>query len=336
MSSTVNIGELPTAFDPETCVRKGLCPVTKLRPQGPEALESHSLYFEQHGNGTKYKVVFIMGLNSSSFAWAPQVRHFGRSEECTALLFDNRGVGNSGYPRGPYTTAGMAEDAICLLDYVGWTEKRDIHVVGISLGGMIAQELATRIPDRIASLTLAVTTPGGHIYQNFPPWKGLISLAKLMITPDPEKKVPVVMPMLFPEEWLKLKDEHDPQGRKNMDVQVEAFLRRVTITKPQQFMGHISQMAAALMHHVTPDRLRAISASIPKVIIVTGDDDNLVGPWHSLELKSAMPEAEFIQWEQTGHGIHAQRPKEFNALLEKTFKEGKEKVEAGWTPSNSA
>lgn len=84
-----------------------------------------------------------------------------------------------------FSTGGMAEDAICLLDYIGWTKKRDIHIVGISLGGMIAQgmcimfntelsaeataELATRIPERIASLTLAVTTPGGPIYGNFPP-----------------------------------------------------------------------------------------------------------------------------------------------------------------------
>ena len=49
------------------------------------------------------KVVFIMGLNSSSFSWGPQVRYFGQEGDCTALVFDNRGVGNSGYPRGPYT-----------------------------------------------------------------------------------------------------------------------------------------------------------------------------------------------------------------------------------------
>lgn len=81
----------------------------------------------------------------------------------------------------------MAEDLITLLDYVGWTAKHDLHVVGISLGGMIAQgiyscisenvstdswsseELAYRIPGHIASLTLAVTTPGGRPWSNFPP-----------------------------------------------------------------------------------------------------------------------------------------------------------------------
>lgn len=84
----------------------------------------------------------------------------------------------------------MAEDVICLLDYVGWTAEKDVHVVGISLGGMIAQgelfgcairfklkggmiELALRIPERIGSLTLAVTTPGGRVWNNLPPVRGV-------------------------------------------------------------------------------------------------------------------------------------------------------------------
>ncbi len=156
--------DLPTVFNPKTCIRKGLCPVTHLRGQDTTTanniLESHSLYFEQHGRGTEYKILLIMGLNSSSFSWKTQVEYFGggkafqdvqpegggkppggegEEEKSTVLVFDNRGVGNSGYPRGPYSTSGMAEDVVCLLDYVGWKEERDVHVVGISLGGMIAQ-----------------------------------------------------------------------------------------------------------------------------------------------------------------------------------------------------
>ena len=123
-SSLDSLDDFPTAFDAATCVRRGLCPVTKLRPQGPQLFESHSLYYEQHGSD-KHKIVFIMGLNSSSFSWVPQVHHFGASgfkrerEKAhlpdaggddvdsnggyTILVFDNRGVGNSSTPRGPYT-----------------------------------------------------------------------------------------------------------------------------------------------------------------------------------------------------------------------------------------
>ncbi|KAG6849749.1 hypothetical protein H0H93_005547 [Arthromyces matolae] len=327
--------ELPTIFDPSTCVRKGLCPVTKLRSQGPEILESHSLYYEQHGTGTKYKVVFIMGLNSSSFSWSKQVEHFGRSPDHSVLVFDNRGVGNSGYPRGPYTTSGMAEDIICLLEFLGWTAERDLHVVGISLGGMIAQELAFRIPNRISSLVLAVTTPGGKPWNNFSPqsvssttlqWTGTSSLARLVFTPDPVAKADIVSDMIYPASWLALKAEDDPAGRTNREVLNEGFIRRAKLTQPQRFLGHISQMAAALTHHCSPDRLRFISSSIPKVVILTGDIDNLVLPLHSQEIKACMPEAEYIQWKDTGHGIQLQRPKEFNKLLERAFREGHEGI----------
>jgi pimeloyl-ACP methyl ester carboxylesterase len=118
-----------------------------------------------------------------------QVEYFARARagQYTVLVFDNRGAGNSGTPHGPYTTSTMAEDVIALLDYVGWTEKRGVHLVGISLGGMIAQgafyllfyerqtnklwltEIAWRTSERIASLMLAVTTAGGPIWTNFPP-----------------------------------------------------------------------------------------------------------------------------------------------------------------------
>jgi len=286
-----------------------------------------------------------MGLNSSCFSWGPQVRWFGGGvppmaggddEEYTALVFDNRGVGNSGYPRGPYTTSAMAEDVICLLDYLGWTANRELNIVGISLGGMIAQELAYRIPNRISSLVLAVTTPGGPIWGNFPPWKGLVSLTKLTFTPDPVAKVPTVLGMLFPSDWLDSKANNDDKGRTNRQVQGEVFLTRVTTAKPQRFLGHISQMAAALTHHVSPSRLAFISARIPKIIIVTGDEDHLVAPAGSRRLWQEMVSnqdqdgkgkedlrVELVQWERTGHGIHAQREREFNELIARCVREGR-------------
>ncbi|KAJ6618310.1 Alpha/Beta hydrolase protein [Mycena sp. CBHHK59/15] len=314
---------LSTIFDSSTCSRKGLCPVTRIRNQA-EALESHSLYFEVHGTGPE-KLVFIMGLNSSCFAWLSQIQHFGPLSQYSLLVFDNRGVGHSGVPRGPYTTSGMAEDAIVLLDYIGWTEKRDIHIVGISLGGMIAQELATRIPERIASLTLAVTTPGGRPWTNFPPWKGLVSLAKLLFTPEMEAKIPLVLDMLYPPQWLVQPAEGDNEGRNNREVQVELYRQRMLITPPQHFIGALSQMSAALTHHVTQERLRSISESIPKVLIVTGDEDNLVSPSNSRYIKSCMPDAEWEEWKATGHAIHVQRPSQFNQLLERVFSEGRRK-----------
>lgn len=87
-------------------------------------------------------------------------------------------------------------------------------------------------------------------------------------------------------------------------------------------------MCAGLTHHVTPARLSKISASIPKVTIVTGDQDNLVAPTNSKIIKSHMPEAEYVMFEDTGHGINMQASERYNALLERTFAEGRERARA--------
>ncbi|KAI0693729.1 Alpha/Beta hydrolase protein [Cytidiella melzeri] len=313
-----------TIFDPSTCIRKGLCPVSSIRNK-EDPLESHSLYYEQHGTGPE-KIIFIMGLNSTLFAWESQVQHFSRIDTYSVLVFDNRGVGNSSVPRGPYTTSGMAEDAIALLNYVGWTEERDLHVVGVSLGGMIAQELAYKISERIISLTLAATTAGGRFWSNLAPWKGFAGLFKLNFIKEQEDKIPIVLNMLYPKGWLESKAEDDPQGRTNWEIERESFRRRMAVTRPPTFVGSMSQTAAALTHSVSPARLREISRNIPKVVIVVGDEDHLVRTSNSFHLKKHMPEAEFVQWENTGHGIPAQQKKRFNALLERTFSEGRERA----------
>ncbi len=84
-------------------------------------------------------------------------------------------------------------------------------------------------------------------------------------------------------------------------------------------------MAAATTHYVSSERLRKLSSSIPKVMIVTGNTDNLVDPSNSYHLKADMPEAEFIVKDGAGHGITIQCKQWFNELLERTFKEGRER-----------
>ena len=96
----------------------------------------------------------------------------------------------------------------------------------------------------------------------------------------------------------------------------------------QSPIGALSQMSAGLTHRVTPDRLRKISESIPKVLIVTGDQDNLVDPRNSRYLKDNMPEAELVLFEKTGHAIHLQWPARFNQVIERAIREGRERLEA--------
>ncbi|KAF8666608.1 Serine aminopeptidase, S33 [Rhizoctonia solani] len=320
MSSTQ--AERKTIFDSKTLTKKGLCPVTIIKDQA-SAVESHSLYYELHGRGPE-KILCIMGrLNSSSFSWQHQVEHFGPLEKYSILVFDNRGVGHSDAPRGPYTTSGMAEDVITLLDHIGWTEERQLHVVGISMGGMVAQELATRIPRRIVSLVLAVTSAGGHIWNNFPPWKGVSTLTRLTFVKDPAVKVQMIMDMVFPLSWLAGPSAADPKIT-NREAQTRLYMTRILATTPQTLMGTVSQMAAGLSHRVTPDRLRQIANDIPKIVLVTGDEDNLVPPQCSEWIKQCMgPNVKLEKWEQTGHALQIQRPERFNALVEKVIEESR-------------
>ncbi|EGN96111.1 hypothetical protein SERLA73DRAFT_185663 [Serpula lacrymans var. lacrymans S7.3] len=315
--------ELNTLFDPLTCTRKGLCPVTQIRNKG-DPLESHSLYFEQHGTGPE-KILFIMGLNGTLFAWGSQIDHFGHSDKYTALAFDNRGVGHSGSPMGPYTTSGMAEDAITLLNYVGWTDKHSLHVVGISLGGMIAQELSTRIPERIISLSLVVTKAGGRIWNNFPSLSNGIKMFRTWVM-TPEAKAALLVDLLFPQEWLDEKALNDSSGRTNRDVQFAAWKRRDNTIPRQTAIGSLSQMSAAYTHHCSDERLRTLSSTIPKVAIIGADQDKLVDSHNSIYLKKQMPEAELIMFEKTGHAISGQDVPRFNRTLERIFEEGREKI----------
>ena len=146
---------------------------------------------------------------------------------------------------------------------------------------------------------------------------------------------------LFPAAWLEAKAEGDPRGRTNREVQTEVslgvlplaevfiqlpfqgFLRRYYTARPQPFIGVISQMAAGLTHRVSGDRLREISRLIPKVVIVTGDEDHLVNPDKSRFIKANMPEAELIEFAETGHAIHLQRTKEVNGIISRAIREGR-------------
>jgi len=132
--------------------------------------------------------------------------------------------------------------------------------------------------------------------------------------------------MLFPEEWLEAQADGDVEGRTNREVQRVLYLRRFEATRPQTLAGSLFQMWAALTHRISAERLREISASIPKVLIMTGDQDHLVSPHKSRYIKQQMPEAELLEMAVTGHGIQIQRSEKFNAALERAFEEGRQRA----------
>lgn len=84
-----------------------------------------------------------MGLGGMKYAWQRQTKDFAhnKADQYSSLVLDNRGIGESDKPNMRYSTSEMAKDVIEVLDHIGWTGKRDLHIIGISMGGMIAQEL---------------------------------------------------------------------------------------------------------------------------------------------------------------------------------------------------
>ena len=110
--------------------------------------------YESRGEGPT--VLFVHGLGYDRRGWGPLPDLV--AEEFRVLLVDNRGVGESDFPPGPYTVAQMAADAVAVLDAAG-VER--VHVLGVSLGGYIAQEIALSSPDRVDRLVLCSTSCAG-------------------------------------------------------------------------------------------------------------------------------------------------------------------------------
>src|SRR5881394_1227437 len=120
------------------------------------------LAYEVHGDGEP--VLLIMGLSGSGRAWYRMLPHLaGRYR---AITFDNRGTGGSPPVIGRLTMADMVDDALSVLDAAGHDTA---HVFGVSMGGMIAQHLALDHRERVRSLILGCTTPGGR--RAAPPWR---------------------------------------------------------------------------------------------------------------------------------------------------------------------
>jgi len=87
-----------------------------------------------------------MGLGGMKYAWQRQTKDFAhnKGDQYSSLVTDNRGIGDSDKPTSRYSTSAMAQDLVEVLDHIGWTGKRELHVIGISMGGMIAQEIVSR------------------------------------------------------------------------------------------------------------------------------------------------------------------------------------------------
>ncbi len=245
------------------------------------------MYYEFHGDG--FPVLLINGLGSDHREWLCQLPAF--AARFRVVAFDNRGAGDSEVPPGPYTTAGMADDAAALLGALGIPRA---HVLGVSLGGMVAQELALRHPGRVERLVLACTTPGGKAAVR----PSDEALSAFIRSPEgsPEEDLRRMIPFLYTERFAR---EHPGE--------IDAFVAR-RISHPTSLLGHASQLAAAI-GHATGGRLSAVRAP---TLVIAGTEDRLVPPANSRTIASLVPGAKLVLLPGAPHRLFAECAEAFN------------------------
>jgi 3-oxoadipate enol-lactonase len=234
--------------------------------------------WEERGDGAP--LLLIQGLGYGRWSWEPLVP--GLAERYRVLWFDNRGIGDSDKPDGPYTARLMAEDARQVLDEAG-VERA--HVLGASLGGMIAQELAAGTPERVDKLVLCCTTPGG---------------AATVPMPDVTVRLFAEAPTLAPEVALRRFVENALAADASAELIQELYERRVA--NPPDPAGWQAQAAAGLTFEGVDGAITA------PTLIVTGTEDNVVDPHNSDVLAERIPGAEVQRIDGTGHLFFWEQP----------------------------
>jgi 3-oxoadipate enol-lactonase len=241
-------------------------------------------------------VLLIQGLGVDHRGWALQRGAFGRHHRCVAL--DNRGTGRSDAPPGPYDLERMARDAIAVLDAEGIERA---HVVGASMGGVIAQILAVLHPERTTSLTLACTSCRHHEWRRelFRDWAQVVSQKG--------------MAGLFPDgmRWLI-----GSRLQRRWGVFVNVLARVLVQTKPEAFVAQVDAIQNA------SDELRF---ELPRItcptLVITGSQDTLTPLGDAEELAELITTSRLYVLRGAAHGLMAEAPNVFNEVVTKFLDE---------------
>ncbi|MGB3400273.1 MAG: alpha/beta fold hydrolase [Candidatus Deferrimicrobiaceae bacterium] len=248
------------------------------------------MYYETQGGGEP--LLLINGLGSDSTEWLFQFPAFARC--FLVVAFDNRGAGRSDPPPGPYSTAQMADDAAALLTHLG---ANHAHVLGVSLGGMVAQEVALRHPEQVWKLVLACTAPGGE--GSVRPAPEVLKHFVRSPGGDPEEEVRRVLPFLYSERYLR---DHPEE--------IEEFVRR-RLAGPVCVEGHAAQLAAAMSHSAW-ERLTTIGAP---TLVIAGDGDRVVPTENSRRIAERIPDAKLVILPGAPHRLFAENAEDFNRAV---------------------
>ncbi len=236
-------------------------------------------------------VVWIQGLNADHTAWTSQIIAFRGEHDCIAL--DNRDVGRSGRATSPYTLAEMAADVRAVLDDAA---VEDAHIVGLSMGGAIAQELALTAPEWVRSLTLVSTfaRPDARLSAVLEGWRVIYPI--LGPSDFARQSWPWLFSWRFFERPSNLRNLQRYADNSPHPQEPDAFVRQVGVTLDE-------------------DRRNRLAALRIPTLVIAGAEDALVPPYLGRELADAIPGADFLELPGIGHSANIEGRAEFNAAV---------------------
>lgn len=254
------------------------------------------IYYEEAGAGDP--LLMVMGLGTDHLGWFLQVPEF--SKHFRVVTFDNRDVGQSKQADGPYEVADMAQDALGLADHLG---LETFHLLGMSMGGTIAQEMALAAPERIRTLTLVVTYGGGGRWghERARLWGREMTSREQLI------------------EWLLLFSMSEQFFENEEAV---AYAHQVMLSNPHpQTIEAFRRQLDASSRHETRDRLPSLEMPVH---VIGAERDTLVPVWKSKEIARLIPHADYSEMDGAPHALNMERAQEFNELV------------LGWLRANAA
>ena len=254
-------------------------------------IDDLEMYYEVHGNG--FPLVLISGYSGSSESWdvlVPRVREMSKHYKVVTL--DNRGTGRSSAPEGDYSIKTMGDDVAGLLDSLRISKA---HILGQSMGGMIAQELAINHPKKVNGLILACTTSRGAASDAIPRQREALEKLRWMFAPPPGMSQESVF-----EEIIRL-CYHKEFFEKNK-ASMMAFMPKYPAS-----LSTLEKHYDAIVRFDTYKRLKTIRSG---TLIIHGEDDRLILPEGARMLAKRIPIAELKMFKQAGHVVLEEKWKE--------------------------
>ncbi len=251
--------------------------------QGMVAANGIEVYAERAGQG---ELLFYIGGTGGDLRNRPNIFDSLLGQRFDILTYDQRGLGRSGKPSGAYAMADYADDAAAVMDHIGIAQAK---VMGVSFGGMVAQEFALRHPHKVSALVLSCTSPGGQGGSSFP-------LHTLEALPAEERI----------RRHLKISDTRrtDAWIAEHPDTWEALLERSRKARRPDRHVEGAMQQLHARIGHDTFDRLGEIRAP---VYLAGGEFDDIAPPRNMRALAKAIPNAE-LRLYQGGHLFMVQDP----------------------------